>query len=170
MLRVFVLKNAVGTSAYHWTEILRAREREVQRMGAELHPGWERTCEEQIRAGYYTQEKAGIWYGKGAQRAGLPECVTQDHLEKLLAGLDINGEQMGARLNTTRRGEAYERDEQTRETSSTRQPVSRSKKRLRWRTAGAPRRWTSPWTRRSAVAWEQILTHLSQFLPSFSVL
>ena len=61
----------------------------MQRMGAELQPGWERTYEEQIRAGYYTQEKAGIWYGKGAQRAGLPECVMQDHLEKLLAGLDI---------------------------------------------------------------------------------
>ena len=65
---------------------------------------------------------------KARSGLGLPECVTQDHLEKLLAGLDINGEQMGARLNTTRRGEAYERDEQTGRSLSTRQPVSGSKK------------------------------------------
>jgi hypothetical protein len=97
MLRPTVLMNAAEALKYYWKEIERCRD-----IAQEVERAREKAAVELGQVKYYTREGAGIWYGKAVELAGLPREVTEEHLRLMLEGKTLDGERMGARLNTTR--------------------------------------------------------------------
>jgi len=95
--------NAAEALKYYWKEIERSRD-----IAQEVERAREKAAVELGQVKYYTREGAGIWYGKAVELAGLPREVTEEHLRLMLEGKTLDGERMGARLNTTR--EAIVRD------------------------------------------------------------